>query len=98
YEAGDAEYLYNMVRHFKPKRIIEIGSGFSTLMVRNAIAKNKDGDANYHCDHICIEPYEVPWLEKTATMIAPKAISVVPTILRYLIIVIFKYKNAHSVD
>lgn len=74
YEAGDAEYLYNMVRHFKPKRIIEIGSGFSTLMVRNAIAKNKDEDVNYHCDHICIEPYEVPWLEKTGVEVIRKKV------------------------
>lgn len=64
YESGDAEYLYNMVRHFKPHRIIEIGSGNSTLMVRNAIAKNKIDDSNYNCHHICIEPYEQPWLDK----------------------------------
>ena len=30
FEAGDAEILYNMIRHFKPKRLIEIGSGHST--------------------------------------------------------------------
>jgi len=32
YESGDAEYLYNMIRFYKPSRIIEIGSGNSTLM------------------------------------------------------------------
>jgi predicted O-methyltransferase YrrM len=63
YESGDAEYLYNMVRHFKPKRIIEIGSGNSTLMVRNAISQNKIDHPDYNCRHICIEPYEQPWLE-----------------------------------
>ena len=64
YPPGDAEYLYNIVRHFKPGRIIEIGSGYSTLMVRNAIANNKLDNSNYTCHHICIEPYEQPWLEK----------------------------------
>lgn len=64
YCSGDAEYLYNMIRHFKPKRIIEIGSGNSTLMVRNAISSNKRDNADYSCRHICIEPYEKPWLEK----------------------------------
>jgi hypothetical protein len=64
YCSGDAEYLYNMIRHFKPNRIIEIGSGFSTLMVRNAITNNKLDNSNYICHHICIEPYEKPWLEK----------------------------------
>ncbi|HWD87513.1 MAG TPA: class I SAM-dependent methyltransferase [Mucilaginibacter sp.] len=63
YQAGDAEYLYNMVRHFKPKKIIEIGSGNSTLMAKNAIDKNKTDNKNYQCEHICIEPYEMPWLE-----------------------------------
>src|SRR5439155_1111029 len=29
---GDAEYLYLAIRHFRPRRIIEIGSGNSTLM------------------------------------------------------------------
>lgn len=64
YCSGDAEYLYNIVRHFKPNRIIEIGSGNSTLMVRNAVTANKLDNSNYHCYHICIEPYEQPWLEK----------------------------------
>ena len=63
YESGDAEFLYNIVRHFKPKRIIEVGSGNSTLMVRNAISNNKIDNSSYICDHICIEPYEQPWLE-----------------------------------
>lgn len=64
YGSGDGEYLYNMIRHFKPKRIIEIGSGLSTLMAQNAIKQNKADDAAYHCQHICIEPYEMPWLQK----------------------------------
>lgn len=63
YESGDAEYLYNIIRYFKPKQIIEIGSGYSTLMARNAIIKNEIEDSNYKCHHICIEPYEQPWLE-----------------------------------
>ena len=54
-----------MVRHFKPQCIIEIGSGSSTLMVRNAIARNKSDNPQYRCRHMCIEPYEQPWLEKT---------------------------------
>jgi hypothetical protein len=63
YEAGDSEYLYCFIRQFKPKRIIEIGSGNSTLMARNAIRKNNLDVENYSCKHICIEPYEMPWLK-----------------------------------
>jgi predicted O-methyltransferase YrrM len=73
YEAGDAEYLYNMVRHFKPGKIVEIGCGSSTLMIRNALVKNKSEAAAYTCQHICVEPYEQPWLEKIdATIIRKK--------------------------
>lgn len=64
YERGDAEYLYNMVRHFKPGRIIEIGCGSSSLMIQKAILKNTEESINYTCKHFCIEPYEQPWLEK----------------------------------
>lgn len=63
FEVGDAEYLYNMIRFYKPHKIIEIGSGYSTLMVINAIKKNNEEDVNYKCEHICIEPYEMQWLE-----------------------------------
>jgi predicted O-methyltransferase YrrM len=64
YEAGDAEYLYSLIRHVKPKRMIEIGSGNSTLMARNAVNKNKQEDATYDCKHTCIEPFYFGWIEK----------------------------------
>jgi hypothetical protein len=47
----------------KPRRIIEIGSGFSTLMAVKAVRRNHEDDAGYRCRHVCIEPYEMPWLE-----------------------------------
>lgn len=62
YESGDAEYLYNIIRYFKPKRSVEIGSGFSTLMTQNSIKENAVEDVNYK--YICIEPYEMPWLNE----------------------------------
>ena len=59
----DAQYLYNIIRLFKPKKIIEIGSGYSTLMAQNAICVNKRECSHYNCEHICIEPYNFSWLE-----------------------------------
>lgn len=59
---GDAECLYSLIRLFKPKRLVEIGSGFSTMMAREAVVRNQHEDASYHCRHICIEPYEMNWL------------------------------------
>ncbi|MBX3044796.1 MAG: class I SAM-dependent methyltransferase [Candidatus Kapabacteria bacterium] len=64
YSTGDSEYLYSLVRYLKPKQIFEIGSGLSTLMVRNAVAKNQTEEPDYNCRHICIEPYECGWLEE----------------------------------
>ncbi|MCB2222181.1 MAG: class I SAM-dependent methyltransferase [Bacteroidetes bacterium] len=62
--SGDGEYLYNIVRTFKPKKIIEIGSGYSTLMACKAIEKNEKEAKNYQCKVICVEPFEHPWLEE----------------------------------
>ena len=61
---GDAEYLYNIVRYFKPKQILEIGCGQSTLMARLAIEANERENTSYSCGHICVEPFEQPWLEQ----------------------------------
>jgi predicted O-methyltransferase YrrM len=71
---ADAEYLYCMIRHFKPQRIIEIGSGYSTLMARQAIKLNSSEDPFYQCAHICVEPYEMPWLEKTGVQVIRKLV------------------------
>lgn len=63
FSEGDAECLYSLIRLKKPGRIIEIGSGFSTMMAREAVAQNQREDAAYCCRHICIEPYEMRWLD-----------------------------------
>ena len=61
--SGDAEYLYQIIRRTKPATLLEIGSGNSTLIARAAINRNCKENAGYRCEHICIEPYEAPWLE-----------------------------------
>ncbi len=43
FESGDAEILYSMVRHFKPKKVIEIGCGYSTRLTKRALDKNSGG-------------------------------------------------------
>ncbi|MFY0626309.1 MAG: class I SAM-dependent methyltransferase [Reichenbachiella sp.] len=62
FESGDAEMLYNMVRKFKPKNIVEIGSGYSTLMSLLAIDQNTKEQDSDHCLLTCIEPFENKWL------------------------------------
>jgi len=78
FESGDAEYLYNFIRKTKPKRIFEVGSGNSTLMARCAIARNMQDDAGYRCQHVCIEPYEMPWLEQCGVTVMRKKVEDVP--------------------
>ena len=62
---GDAEYWYQILRALKPKRVIEIGSGGSTLVAIKALGRNREENAAYSCDHVCIEPFEAAWLDKT---------------------------------
>lgn len=76
--SGDAEILYSIIRHLKPKRLIEIGAGSSTLVTQAAIKKNKEEDSDYLCSHICIEPYENQWLEKLDVEVIRKKVEDIP--------------------
>jgi len=44
FECCDAEVAYCMVREWKPRRIIEIGSGFSTRAMAEALRANREKD------------------------------------------------------
>lgn len=62
FESPDAEFLYQMIRFSRPKKFYEIGSGNSTKIARKALLRNRQ-EYGISADHICIEPYEMPWLE-----------------------------------
>lgn len=47
----DAIVYYSLIRHLKPRRVIEIGSGYSTRIAGQALARNADG-----ATLTCIEP------------------------------------------
>lgn len=55
FEEVDGEILYCMIREFKPRKIIEIGSGFSTYLTAQAVLKNSEDGHN--SDFTAIEPY-----------------------------------------
>lgn len=57
---GDAILYYSIIRHRKPRRVIEIGSGFSTLLAVDALASNGEGTLT------CIEPYPMDFIETLA--------------------------------
>ena len=50
FESGDLELYYAVIRALRPKKIIEVGSGFSTHVAVEACAKNGFGKI------ICIDP------------------------------------------
>ncbi len=74
---GDAEFLYNLVRLKKPRKVVEIGSGNSTLLVIEAIRRNQVAQPAYVCEHVCIEPYETPWLERSGVRVIRKVVEAV---------------------
>jgi len=47
----DAAIYYSLIRHVQPRRIIEIGGGYSTRIALKALAQNGKGTLT------CIEPY-----------------------------------------
>jgi hypothetical protein len=72
--AGDAEYWYQLLRAAKPRRIFEVGSGHSTRMAIRALQRNRADDPSYHCRHVCIEPYEMPWLEQAGVEVVRRRV------------------------
>jgi hypothetical protein len=58
YQGGDADLLYAMVRRYRPKRVIELGAGFSTLVTAAACSANRaDG---HDTEFISYDPYATP--------------------------------------
>lgn len=58
---GDWDLYYLLIRNHQPRNIVEIGSGFSTLVAHEAIRKNRQ--EGVLTKMTCIEPYENKWLE-----------------------------------
>lgn len=53
FPALDAEFLHVALAHFRPKAMIEVGSGFSSLVTANVNRDLRNGEI----DFVCIEPY-----------------------------------------
>ncbi len=59
--AIDAHVYYSFIRHFTPKRIIEIGAGQSTLLAAATIQEQEMRDVTHLT---AIEPFPTPLLKK----------------------------------
>jgi Methyltransferase domain len=56
FEAVDAEIAYCMVRHYKPRRIVEVGGGFSSRVMAAALDQNMKLDG-VRGELVTIDPY-----------------------------------------
>lgn len=65
YSVVDAHLLYSVLRHFKPKQMIEVGSGVSTFFALEAFTKNA-AETSVSTPVTCIEPYPRRGLQKLA--------------------------------
>lgn len=63
FECVDAELLHCVLRDRKPQRMIEVGSGWSTLIASEACLRNWEVDG-VECDFRAIEPYPNEILER----------------------------------
>ena len=76
---SDAMASYCILRYLKPRRVLEIGSGFSTLVALQALERNGSGEI------LCVEPYPQPYLKKRtdlAELIEEPVQSLSPTFFR----------------
>jgi predicted O-methyltransferase YrrM len=58
--AVDGNVYYGLIRSLKPKRILEVGCGYSTLLASDAVRKNRDDGAETVLT--CVEPYRTALL------------------------------------
>lgn len=73
YGYSDAILLHCMLRHFRPRRIIEVGSGYSSCVILDTRERHLDGDL----DVTLVEPYP----ELVLRLLRPgdrEAISILP--------------------
>jgi hypothetical protein len=62
YEEVDCELLYGMVRFLRPRRVIELGSGYSSFVLAHASEVNRE--AGNTCDYRLFDPYPRSFIEE----------------------------------
>lgn len=60
FERVDAEIAYSFVRARKPRRIVEVGCGYSSLAMATAMRRNQEEGSGG--EYFGIEPYPAPFL------------------------------------
>lgn len=60
YDEVDSELLYAFVRWLRPKRVVELGSGFSSAVLAHACEANRRDGSD--CRYEIFDPYPRPWI------------------------------------
>lgn len=68
FHGTDVLVAYCMVRHFQPRRIIEVGSGFSSVVLGQAAARNKSSSLT------CIDPFPHELVRKSNSIPALRSL------------------------
>ncbi len=72
YMAVDADVYYALIRHRRPRRVIEIGSGQSTRIAAAAMVANESGEL------VCVEPYPSEFLKTLPVQLHVAPVQKVP--------------------
>jgi hypothetical protein len=84
---GCAAALHTIVRHFKPRYFVEVGSGHSSKVISRALEKNKQDDPSRACEYTIIDPYPgqmVSKLPMVSRLIQEKVECVDPGVFEHL--------------
>lgn len=76
YPAVDGEVMYAMLRHLKPRHVVELGAGFSSLVVSDALARNVAEGRG--ADRLVFDPYPSPAALSAGVEVRPVAAQDVP--------------------
>lgn len=66
FDHADAYALYTVLRESRPRRVIEVGSGYSTLVAAAALERNRA--EGHECALACVEPFPKPWIRDVAAV------------------------------
>lgn len=69
---ADSQIYHSLLRHFRPRRVVEVGGGQSTRFAAQALALNAaDGNPG---ELVAIEPYEAPELEQLGATVVRRRV------------------------
>ena len=73
YGPVEADVLYAVVRHHHPRRVIELGSGFSSLIIAAALRRNADD--GHHGSYTAYDPYARDFVRRGVHPLALESVS-----------------------